>query len=84
MGHEFENCCALGLDYRHKRRSLSTTETEARKLKTGDKVEWPDGSKGEVIDTGYAGIRIGWEDGQYSVVQFDNTGGLLNQLKRAS
>lgn len=59
------------------------TEQEARKLKPGDKVVWPDGSKGKVIDTGYAGVRIGWEDGQYSVVQFDTTGGPRDQLKRA-
>jgi preprotein translocase subunit YajC len=58
------------------------TEAEARKLKTGDKVVWVDGSKGEVIDAGYAGVRIGWDDGQYSIVQFDDTGGLRSKLRK--
>lgn len=60
------------------------TEQEARKLKIGDKVLWPDGTKGTVVDQGYVGISIAWEDKQHSIIQFDNTGHLRDQLKKAA
>lgn len=59
------------------------TEQDVRKLKIGDRVKWPDGSKGEVVDRGYVGISVTWEDGQQSIIQFDNTGDMRSQLCQA-
>lgn len=57
---------------------------DAEKLKVGDKVLWSDNTRGEVVDKGYVGFTVKWDDGQIGIVQFDNTGDLLNQIRASS
>lgn len=56
------------------------TEKQARKLKTGDRVMW-NGNEldgGDVMDVGYAGMMILWDNGESSVISFKGDPRLVN------
>jgi hypothetical protein len=44
------------------------TEKEASKLKVGAHVQFSDGVRGVVRDTGYNAVEIIWDDGQQGVI----------------
>lgn len=46
------------------------TPIEASKLEIGDKVKHEDGTPGSIVEKGYRGIKILWEDGVYGTLYF--------------
>lgn len=58
------------------------TEREARKLKVGDRVMWDcdAGDCGTVIDVGYHGATIKWDNGQTGGVDFRG----MSKISRAT
>ena len=43
---------------------------KAEKLKVGSRVKFSDGIQGEVIQKGYCGVKIKWDDGQIGDFHF--------------
>ena len=47
------------------------TADEGRKLKVGQRVIWTmDGMPGEVVEVGYAAVKIKWRDGKFAIFPF--------------
>lgn len=44
----------------------------AKKLQVGDRVRWIDGTLGTVRETGYAAIKIEWDDHKWALLPFAN------------
>ena len=48
------------------------TNSESKRLKPDDLVRFTDGVRGRVIETGYAAVKVVWDDGQIGIIHHDD------------
>jgi hypothetical protein len=59
--------------------------TQSKQLKAKDRVLWDNDPNicGTVVETGYAAVKIQWDDGQLLLVQHNNEN-VLREISRAT